>query len=53
MSPDGTESMLLYEQTFKRIQSLSIEKEWAKYGTLDYTTEKSGECRDGIILEIA
>ena len=25
------------------------EKEWAKYGTLGYTTGKSRECRDGII----
>ena len=25
------------------------DKEWAKYGTLGYTTRKSRECRDGII----
>ena len=28
---------------------MESEKEWAKYGTLGYTTGKSRECRDGII----
>ena len=29
--------------------SIESKKEWAKYGTLGYTTGKSRECRDGII----
>ena len=28
---------------------IESKKEWAKYGTLGYTTGKSRECRDGII----
>ena len=29
--------------------SIESKKQWAKYGTLGYTTGKSRECRDGII----
>ena len=39
---------IVWDHQAKR-SCIASEKEWAKYGTLGYTTGKSRECRDGII----
>ena len=42
------EGIIFWDHRAKR-SCIESEKDWAKYGTLGYTTGKSRKCRDGII----